>query len=46
MRSASEAVVERFSLLDGTRRELADVRDFQERAAKDLEPRSTCSVDA
>lgn len=37
-------MVERFSLLDGTRSELADVRDFHERAAKDFEPRRTCSV--
>jgi len=44
LRSDSEALVERFSLFEGTRRELADVRDFHERAAKDLEPRRTCSV--
>lgn len=37
--------VERFSLLDGTRRLLlVEMRERKERAVKDFEPRRTCSV--
>lgn len=46
-RESSKAVAERFSLFDlfeGTRRLVVDGRERKERAAKDLEPRRTCSV--
>ena len=41
---SSVSLVDRFSLFDeGTRRELPETRDRNERAAKDLDPRRTCS---
>ena len=40
----SVSAVERFSLLDGTRSELPEARERNDCAAKDFEPRRTCSV--